>query len=163
MHRSITKKIIRKRERIKMAQRFKKSWLWCFSLYFCLTLLLLLYLHFFHIISFVLVSIFLDNLSNFFVFCWFCYLYVYVHYYPPLLRRDVTKKELFLLFSMCFIEDYRRLELLRSIFGNLSRAKLLLVHLQFLMIHYFDDSCFFVWRLSRCLSCLTLICINYKK
>ena len=42
-------------------------------------------------------------------------------------------------------------------FDNLSRLKLLLVYLQCLLIHYFDDCCLFIERLSRCWSCLVLV------
>ena len=49
------------------------------------------------------------------------------------------------------------LQFLCSMFDNLSRLKLLLVYLQCLLIHYFDDCCLFIERLSRCWSCLVLI------
>ena len=155
MHRGITKQIITKLERIKRTQRFKILnlkisvmvffSLFLFDITFVVVLALFSYhflrcsIYFFFIIYEILLLFFVDFIIFMFMF----------------------KKRIISIIILCFMEDYRRLQLLRSMFGHLPRSNLCISSFFWFIVFMILTSLFkgyhVVWVV------LPLICINYKK
>ena len=117
-----------------------RSVFWCSSLH-----LLLLYSHFFwfHFLLWYYLF-FLYNFCNFLLFSidftTIMVMFIITHLYWDKL---FTKKKSF----YHYLVFQELLQFLWSIFGPLSRLRLLRVNLWFLLIHFFDDCCLLVERL----------------